>query len=367
MSSQAYLRPIGRISGPLRQAAGEPNRPLLIGTAGGVAFAALERIERWPGAGVERRFISAAEAREEAARDIGHAADVRAALAGFAAPRSDIAGLELDRPRIMGIVNVTPDSFSDGGNHAGTRQAIDFARQLVDEGAELLDIGGESTRPGSDAVPVEEELRRVLPVIEALSGNVSARISVDTRKAEVMRRAAAAGAHLINDVAALQFEPECLDVAAETGLPVVLMHARGDPKTMQQDPRYDNALLDVFDELAERVDACVSAGIPREKIVLDPGIGFAKTIAHNLELLAGLAILHGLGAPVLLGASRKTTIGKLTGVAEPAARMPGSVSAALSGAMQGATILRVHDVAATRQALTVWEASLSGEAPAIDG
>ena len=265
----------------------------------------------------------------------------------------------------MGIVNVTPDSFSDGGNFAGPKEAIAFGERLVSEGADFLDIGGESTRPGSDPVPLEEELRRVIPVIEGLVGKVSARLSVDTRKAEVMRRAAAAGAHLINDVSALAFDPESVEVVAEARLPVVLMHSRGDPKSMQKDPRYDNVLLDVFDALAARVEVCLRAGITRDQIIVDPGIGFGKTLDHNLQLLAGLPILHGLGTPLMLGASRKSSIGRLTGTVDPAERVPGSIAAALSGVMQGASILRVHDVAATRQALAVWEAAFRGEAPAI--
>jgi len=262
----------------------------------------------------------------------------------------------------MGIVNVTPDSFSDGGRHAETARAVAHAHRLVEEGADFLDIGGESTRPGSDAVPVEEELRRVLPVLEALVGNTEARISVDTRKPEVMRRAAEAGAHMLNDVSALQYQPESLAVAFDTGLPVVLMHAAGDPKTMQNDPHYENVVLDVFDALAARIEACEKAGIPRNRIVVDPGLGFGKTLNHNIDILAHLSILHALGAPILLGASRKSMIGRLTGATDPADRVPGSIAAALAGITQGASILRVHDVAATRQALSVWEAISHGAA-----
>lgn len=360
MTSHAYLRPVGRITrAPARHGA-TPDHVVRIGDSGDVAFAALELVERVADLQVDRHFISPLEARNEAARGGARAGQLQAALEGFAMPRATIAGVSLDRPRIMGIVNVTPDSFSDGGHLASARQAIAFAERLVDEGADFLDIGGESTRPGSDPVPVEEELRRILPVIEGLVGKITAAISVDTRKAEVMRRAAAAGARLLNDVSALEFDPGSLAAVAETQLPVVLMHSLGDPKTMQQDPRYDNVLLDVYDALAARIEVCARMGIARERIVVDPGIGFGKTVAHNLELLAGLSLFHGLGTPILLGASRKSTIGRLTGATDPAERVPGSIAAALSGAMQGASILRVHDVAATRQALTVWEASSSG-------
>jgi dihydropteroate synthase len=278
------------------------------------------------------------------------------------APRAALAGLALDRPRIMGIVNVTPDSFSDGGRHESAEAAIAHALQLAADGADILDVGGESTRPGAQAITVDEELRRVIPVIEGLAGKTVALISVDTRKAVVMRRALEAGAHIINDVAALTYEPACMDVAAASGAPIVLMHAQGDPRTMQAAPRYDDCLLDVCDWLADRIDACTAAGIDRARLIVDPGIGFGKTLDHNLELLAGLSVFHGLGVPVLLGASRKSFIGALTGIKAASERVAGSVAAAVHGAAQGVQILRVHDVAETRQALTVWEAMRSGAA-----
>ncbi len=272
-------------------------------------------------------------------------------------PRAPVAGLAMDRPRIMGIVNVTPDSFSDGGRWLDAGAAIAHGLRLEAEGAEILDIGGESTRPGADPIGVDEELRRVIPVIAALTRQVRVPISIDTRNAEVMRRAADVGAGIINDVAALGYDPNALRVAVETGLPVVLMHAQGDPRTMQVDPRYDDVVLDVYDWLEARIAACEAAGIGRERIVVDPGIGFGKTVGHNLALLSSLSIFHGLGCPVLLGASRKSFIGRLSGGAPADRRMPGSVAAALLGAVQGVQILRVHDVAATCQALAVWEAA----------
>jgi dihydropteroate synthase len=283
-------------------------------------------------------------------------------LKNLAAPRGAIAGLSLDRPRIMGIVNVTPDSFADGGSHLTAESAIAHALKLEEEGADILDIGGESTRPGAEPVSLGEELRRVMPVIEGLVGRTRARLSIDTRKAEVMRRAALAGVHILNDISALQHDAMSMRVAAETRLPVVLMHAQGDPRTMQRDPKYDNVLLDVYDMLEARVEACLRAGISRDRLIIDPGIGFGKTAAHNLELLSGLSLLHGLGVPLMLGASRKSFIGALTGAVDPTDRVPGSVAAALAGAMQGAHILRVHDVAATRQALIIWQAAALGSA-----
>lgn len=278
------------------------------------------------------------------------------------APRAPIAGLTLERPRLMGIVNVTPDSFSDGGRYATVQAAIDHGLRLVEEGADILDIGGESTRPGSDAVPLDEELKRVLPVIEGLRARTRAVISIDTRKAEVMRRAVQAGADMLNDVSALSHDPEALETAAASGLPVVLMHAQGDPKTMQDAPRYDDVVLDVFDYLHERIAACVNAGIAKTRIIADPGIGFGKLMHHNLAVMAKLSIYHGLGVPILLGASRKRTIGQLSNVPKAADRAPGSIAAALAGVAQGVQIVRVHDVAESRQALTVWQAMITGAA-----
>jgi len=274
-------------------------------------------------------------------------------------PRDPIAGLALDRPLIMGVVNVTPDSFSDGGHYLAADAAIAHALRLEAEGADILDIGAESTRPGAEPVDLQEELRRVMPVIEALAPRARARLSIDTRKAEVMRRAAQAGVALVNDVSALTHDPGALDAATETGLAVVLMHAQGDPRTMQDSPHYADVVLDVYDWLGARIDACEGAGIPRSRLIVDPGIGFGKTLAHNLALLGASSIFHGLGCPILLGASRKRFIGELAG-ADVEGRLSGSIAAALLGAGQGVQILRVHDVAATRQALAVWEAALGG-------
>ncbi len=274
--------------------------------------------------------------------------------------RPDYAGLSMDRPRIMGIVNVTPDSFSDGGSFANVQAAVDHGMRLVDEGADILDIGGESTRPGSDAVALEEELRRVLPVLEGLRARTRAKISVDTRKAEVMRRAAAAGADILNDVSALTHDPHALAAASESGKPIMLMHAQGDPKTMNDNPQYRDVVLDVFDFLAERIKACEAAGIPRDKIVVDPGIGFGKHLHHNVAVLQAMSLYHGLGVPVLLGASRKKLIGQLCNVNDAKKRVPGSIAAALSSVAQGVQIIRVHDVADTVQAVRVWQAVMRG-------
>ena len=272
-------------------------------------------------------------------------------------PLLDCAGrsLKLDRARVMGIINVTPDSFSDGGAHATTEEAITHALALVEEGADLLDIGGESTRPGAEPVPVEEELRRTIPVIEALARLVSVPISIDTSKAEVMRAAVEAGACMINDVQALRGEG-ALDMAARLGVPVVLMHMRGEPGSMKEAPAYDDVVGEVHRFLAERIFVAEMAGIDKKRIVVDPGFGFGKTVQHNLQLLAQLRRFTELGVPVLAGLSRKQTIGALTGRDEPRDRMAGSVAAHLLAAERGALIVRVHDVAATVDALNVWHA-----------
>ena len=272
-------------------------------------------------------------------------------------PQLDCAGriLKLDIPRVMGIVNVTPDSFADGGEHATVEAAIAHGLKLAEEGADILDIGGESTRPGAEDVSLDEELRRVVPVIEALAKRVSIPISIDSSKPEVMRAAVAAGAGMVNDVYALRREG-ALDTAAELGVPVVLMHMQGEPRTMQANPEYDDVVGEVHRFLAERIFAAEMAGIIKKRIVIDPGFGFGKNVQHNLQLLAQLRRFNELGVPVLAGISRKKTIGELTGRDDPHDRVFGSVAAHLIAAQNGATILRVHDVAATVDALKVWNA-----------
>ncbi|MEG3792279.1 dihydropteroate synthase [Lysobacter sp. CCNWLW3] len=273
------------------------------------------------------------------------------------APTLDCNGraLKLDRPRVMGIVNVTPDSFSDGGAHDEPEAAVAHGLRLAEEGADVLDIGGESTRPGAEEVPVEEELRRVVPVIERLARQTRLPISVDTSKPEVMRAAVEAGAGLINDVYALRREG-ALEAAAALGVPVVLMHMQGEPRSMQAAPQYDDVVAEVHRFLAERIFAAEMAGIAKKRIVVDPGFGFGKTLAHNLILLAQLERYAELGVPVLAGLSRKKSIGELTGREDASERVHGSVAAHLIAAQRGARLLRVHDVAATVDALKVWEA-----------
>ena len=278
-------------------------------------------------------------------------------------PQLDCAGrlLKLDRPRVMGIVNVTPDSFSDGGRHDTVAAAVAHGLKLAAEGADLLDVGGESTRPGAAAVSLEDELARVIPVVERLARETALPISVDTSKPEVMRAAVAAGAGMINDVYGLRREG-ALDAAASLGVPVVLMHMLGEPGSMQDAPRYDDVVGDVHRFLAERLFACEMAGIARKYLVVDPGFGFGKTLEHNLLLLRQLARLGDLGVPVLAGLSRKRSLGDITGRGVDE-RVFASVAAAVLAAEYGARLVRVHDVAAAVDAMKVWAAVAAFPAP----
>ena len=273
------------------------------------------------------------------------------------APTLDCNGrtLVLDRPRVMGIVNITPDSFSDGGEHDTLEAAVAHGVRLAGEGADILDVGGESTRPGADEVPVEEELRRVVPLIRRLREATTLPISVDSYKPEVMRAAVEAGAGMINDVYGLRQEG-ALEAAATLGVPVVLMHMQGEPRSMQAPPRYDDVVGEVHRFLAERLFAAEMAGIPKKRLIVDPGFGFGKDTQHNLALLAQLERFVDLGVPVLAGLSRKRSIGEITGREVPRERVAGSVAAHLIAAQRGAMLLRVHDVAETVDALKVWNA-----------
>ena len=261
--------------------------------------------------------------------------------------------IRLDQPQVMGILNVTPDSFSDGGQFADPSSAVEAGVRMASEGAAILDVGGESTRPGAQQVWAQDEIGRVRPVVERLATSGAA-VSIDTRKSEVMTAALQAGARLVNDVSALTFDPRSAEVIAEAGAPVILMHHLGPPETMQQDPRYDDALLEIYLWLEERIAAAKAAGIDRSRILVDPGFGFGKTVAHNLELMNGLALFHSLGCPIVLGASRKRTIGALSNEAPADERLGGSIAFALKAVEQGAQIVRVHDVPETVQALRVW-------------
>jgi dihydropteroate synthase len=348
-----YLQPIGLQ--PVRLHPFESADDTVLPLAGGaIGFAAI-RVRLRPPAGPQLVLDVAVGpaldwAARRAAKSDGRVSQI---LDRLRASRPALAGITLDRPRLMGVLNVTPDSFSDGGDFAHAAAAFERGQIMMAEGADIIDVGGESTRPGATPVAPETERERVLGVIENLSRS-GAVVSIDTRRPKVMAAAIAAGASIINDVSALSYDPASLAAAAKLNVPVVLMHMQMTPKTMQAAPHYDDALLDIYDALAARVTAAIGAGIPRAKLVVDPGIGFGKTVAHNLELLRGLALLHGLGCPVLVGVSRKSFLGRLTGTEDPRGRLPESLVAGLWALGQGAQILRVHDVGPTRRAIAVW-------------
>jgi dihydropteroate synthase len=278
-------------------------------------------------------------------------------------PRPPIANLSFDDPKLMGILNVTPDSFSDGGEHFSLDDALTHALTMINDGATIIDVGGESTRPGATEVSVEEEIQRTAPVIEAIRDATATPISIDTRKTSVAQAAHAAGASLVNDVAGFTFDPDLAPFCAKARLPVCVMHAQGTPDIMQIDPRYDNVALDVYDYLASRVKYLTDIGVAKDQIIVDPGIGFGKTLEHNLTLLQNLALFHALGCPILLGASRKRFIGTIGGTEEARNRAPGSIAVALAGLAQGVQVLRVHDVGETSEAIRLWQAATMGLVP----
>lgn len=277
--------------------------------------------------------------------------------------RPAIAGLSCDKPRIMGILNVTPDSFSDGGKHLERGAAVAAAQSM--DLADIVDVGGESTRPGAAEVDVTQEISRVEPVIRALrAAGHAGLISVDTRKAPVAQAALSAGADIVNDVSGFTFDPALAPLCAQAGVPICVMHAQGDPATMQEHPHYDDVLLDVFDFLADQIAWLETQGVPRTRIIADPGIGFGKTLEHNLALLSRLSLFHALGVPILLGASRKKFIGTIGGAQDATDRTPGSIAVALAALKHGTQFVRVHDVSETHQAIALWRAAMAGR---VDG
>ncbi len=343
-----YLRPMGILDPS--DAGREIEAGHALPLAGGPrAFTLLEVIRRTATGLVRRRTIRVTDdahmtrlVGEEGYRNLTQA-------------RSAMCDLTMARPHVMGVLNVTPDSFSDGGRFADADTAITEGIAMAKSGAHIIDVGGESTRPGAEEIAVEEECARVIPVIEGLVAAGVPCVSIDTRKARVMEAAVHAGAHIINDVSALTFDEESVSVAAKAGVPVVLMHAQGTPQDMQHNPTYEDVVLDVYDHLRERVAACVEAGIDRAKVIVDPGIGFGKTVAHNIALLSDLSVFHGLGCPLLVGASRKRFIGALNDDVPADERLPGSLAALKMAVSQGAQFHRVHDVAEVVQALRITE------------
>jgi dihydropteroate synthase len=338
MADHIYLRPLGLVFGPDAKILIAQGDAGSLGGSDQIAFTQVDLIIR-NGARSMRSY-----------RDMVDLPEMHA----ITRKRGPLAGLDLATCRVMGIVNVTPDSFSDGGQLDGAEVAIVRAGALASDGADILDIGGESTRPGSESVSEAVELDRVLPVIKAIAGKHL--VSIDTRNAPIMSAAAAAGARIINDVSALRHDEYSMETVARLQLPVVLMHAQGEPKTMQLAPKYDNVVLDVYDVLEERVAAAKASGLSDDQICVDPGIGFGKSFEHNMALMQSLTIFHGLGVGLLCGVSRKNMIGILTGEKVPANRVAGSVGGALHAAQCGAHVVRVHDVAATVQALKVVQA-----------
>jgi dihydropteroate synthase len=350
MAERVYLRPTGFVDAPF----GLDGKVARL--AGGLLWSGAVEVTLMDGrTRVSSDLVPVAGIEELLS---GLPSEARRAWANLTAPRPPLTlgqrVVRLDQPQVVGIVNATPDSFSDGGAYADAEAAADAGHAMAAAGAAVIDVGGESTRPGAQPVWEGDEVKRVLPVVERLARSGTA-VSIDTRKAAVMEAALAAGAALVNDVSGLTWDDRAAAVVARAGCPVVLMHHQGTPETMQQSPSYDRPVLfEVYDWLEARIEAAVAAGIERAKIVIDPGIGFGKTVQHNLQVLNGLALLHGLGCPLMLGASRKRMIGALSNEAPADQRLPGSVALALKGADQGVQLLRVHDVPETVQALRVW-------------
>jgi dihydropteroate synthase len=350
MTLRHYLRPTAFVDAPF----GHDGKVARL--AGGMLwFSAVERVSL-DGARRAGSELIPVERAEAAVAELG--SDAGRAWRNLTSPRAPLRLRErivrLDQPQVVGILNVTPDSFSDGGRFDGPDSAAQAGFAMAEAGAAIVDVGGESTRPGAKPVWEGDEVERVLPAVTRLAAGGTA-VSIDTRKASVMGAALGAGAAMVNDVSGLTFDDRASDLVARAGCPVVLMHHLGPPETMQQAPSYDRPVLfAVYDWLEERIEAAEAAGIERARILVDPGIGFGKTVQHNLDLLNGLALLHGLGCPIMIGASRKRMIGALSGEAPAGERLAGSLALALKAVDQGAQLLRVHDVPETVQALRIW-------------
>ncbi|HET6221079.1 MAG TPA: dihydropteroate synthase [Dongiaceae bacterium] len=352
VSTRLYLRPIGLLNGAAAAEVLSDGRACAL-AGGPLAMSACE-VQIRAAQGVRRIAVEIAGLQAwAAARATPAAGRIATLLARIAAPRPGMA----DGPRLMGIVNVTPDSFSDGGEHVDAATALAYCREMASAGAGILDIGGESTRPGAAPVSPAEELARVLPVLEGLQtmrGDLAGiELSIDTRHSLVMRAATAAGAGIINDVTALTGDPAALAAAAASNARVVLMHMQGEPATMNRSPAYDDVALDVFDFLEARIEACVAAGVDRQRLIVDPGIGFGKRSPENLAILRAITLFHGLGCPILLGVSRKGLGAGMESI-PPKQRLPTSLAAAMHALANGVQVLRVHDVAETRQVVELW-------------
>ncbi len=348
-----YVRPCGFVDGPLADPAAAQRL-----AGGAIWFSQVQLILRVKGARAHSVLMPVKESAVWSAllgeAIAGQFSESWARLISMRAPL-DVSGklLGFTKPLVMGILNVTPDSFSDGGRFKDSGEAVEAAHAMMKAGAAIIDCGAESTRPGAKMVWEGDEIARLQPVLERLKGS-SGWLSADTRKANVMRMALDNGAQIINDVSGLLHEPDSLGVVAAAQCPIIIMHMQGDPQTMQRQPEYDDALLDVYDWLEARIVTCEASGILRHHIIIDPGIGFGKSLRHNLDILNGLSLFHSLGCVILLGVSRKTFIGALSNEETADARFPGSLAAALHGLNQGVQILRVHDVVETVQAVKIW-------------
>jgi len=357
-AKRIYLRPTGFLAGEAARAASAVGSAATL-AGGPLAFTHVEVLARNEG----HIAVATAPLRDVQGWASTSGGEVERHVTGLLSrismPRPSFAGLTLDRTRLLGILNATPDSFSDGGMHLVPETAIAHGWALISAGSDIVDVGGESTRPGAVRVPVEEELRRVRPVFAGLAKS-NTTLSIDTRNSAVMAAAIDAGASIINDVTALAGDSRSLRLAVERQACVILMHMQGDPTMMNVAPSYRYAPLDVYDFLEDRIEACIAAGLPRAKIAVDPGIGFGKTTDHNVAILERISLLHGLGCGVLLGASRKLVLGAARYTAGPMQRLGGSLGVALAAVEQGVQLLRVHDVVETRQAVDVWHALRDG-------
>lgn len=354
-SRKIYVQPLGLLRG-----CSDSNGIFLRIAGGDVYFSAL-RIFIRNADGISEQIISVSSLDEYLQKQKSEIrSEIKDLIENISKERPTLklkGGLVLDwhKPLIQGVLNVTPDSFSDGGKFADHERSLSHARHMISAGVDIIDVGGESTKPGAVTVSIDVEKGRVLPVIADIA-RLNIPISIDSRNAEVMSAAMSAGSHLINDVSALTYDQDSTKVVADGGAPVILMHAQGAPETMQDDPKYQNILLDIYDYLEARIKHCLDSGVSKNNIIVDPGIGFGKTVEHNLQIIAGLTIFHSLGVPLLLGVSRKSFIGKITGEEVAEKRISGSVAAALSCVEKGVQIIRVHDVEQTAQALDVSQA-----------
>ena len=355
-TDKIYVQPLGLVRGPIHC-----DRVFKNLTGGDIYFAAVRIISRTK-QGLEEEIVSIVDLDNFLKEKSTTVAEkIKTILNNIESPRGALmlnngSVIGWKKPVIQGVLNVTPDSFSDGGQYSDIELARPHAHEMISAGADIIDIGGETTKPGAQSVSIKSEKDRVLPVIKNLA-TLNFPLSIDSRNAEVMNDAIQNGAHIINDVSALGHDLKSIGVVKKEDVPIILMHAQGPPEIMQNNPQYSHILLDIYDYLESRIKMCIDAGIDKNKIIADPGVGFGKTVDHNLEILNGLSIFHGLGVPLLVGTSRKSFIGKITGEKVAENRVSGSIAAMLLSLEQGVQIVRVHDVEQATQAISVWNAA----------